>query len=112
MTACSPSSPPTAWSTRRSTARCPRPSSTATLFEDTASADLTFHGAADGRTADGKPLAIWYFRFDWTLRSGGEVIGADMVDISELDGAGKIASLTIVYDTHDARPVFRAATGR
>lgn len=84
----------------------------AKLFEDTAGADLTLLGTADGRTVRGAPLAIWYFRFDWTLRSGADVIGADMVDLAELDGDGRIASLTIVYDTHDARPVFAKATGR
>lgn len=81
------------------------------MLGDTARAELGLLGAANGSTPDGTPLAIWFFRFDWTLASGGDVIGADMVDIAQLDDEGRIADLTIVYDTHDARPVFRSATG-
>lgn len=79
-----------------------------TMLGDTAKAELTLLGAANGSTVDGTPLAIWYFRFDWTLASGSDVIGADMVDLAELDDEGRIVSLTIVYDTHEARPVFNA----
>lgn len=82
------------------------------MLSDTARADLTLLGSASGWTTDGRDLAMWFFRFDWTLSGGADVIGADMVDIAELDTHGRIAALTIVYDTAAGRPTFEAATGR
>jgi len=47
--------------------------------------------------------AAAHFRYDWTLRDG-KVVTFDCVDLFAFDPAtGRIASLTIVYDTHPIR---------
>lgn len=81
------------------------------LFSDTAESRLTLRGVMQGRTIDGKPLASVWFSFDWLLSSGRQV-HFDVVDLLELAADQRIASLRIVYDTADIRPVFERETGR
>lgn len=60
------------------------------IFEDSESGDL----------------AIW-FRYDWGLDNGERVV-FEGVDVFELDEAGKIKKLTIIYDTVNTRQVVEA----
>jgi hypothetical protein len=44
-----------------------------------------------------------YFRYDWTLKDG-KVVTFTCVDVFEFqDGSERIASMSIVYDTHPLR---------
>ena len=43
-----------------------------------------------------------YFRYDWTLKDG-KVVTFTCVDVFEFAGSERIASMTIVYDTHPLR---------
>ena len=43
-----------------------------------------------------------YFRYDWTLKDG-KVVTFTCVDVFEFAGSDRIASMTIVYDTHPLR---------
>jgi ketosteroid isomerase-like protein len=79
------------------------------MLGDTARAELELLGAAAGATVGGGRLAIWHSRFDWALAGGGDIVGADMVHVAELDADGRITVFTIVYDTAAARPVWTAA---
>jgi SnoaL-like domain len=81
------------------------------LFADTAAADLTLLATLHGRTVDGTPTVAFWFRFDWRLASGTEV-PFEVVDVAELDAAGRITVLHIVYDTAGVRPAFQAASTR
>lgn len=64
--------------------------------------DIFSHPTHSGRAAA-------HFRYTWTLSSGA-VTELDCVDLFETSAAdGKITQLTIIYDTHDARPKFERA---
>jgi hypothetical protein len=78
----------------------------AALFADTSQSELTMLGVLDGTTPDGAPLIALWFHFDWTLKSG-EPAPFDAVDVLELDAAGKIISLHIIYDTARVCAAFR-----
>jgi ketosteroid isomerase-like protein len=81
------------------------------LFADTASADLTLLGTMRGTSVAGRQLVSFLFHFDWTL-PGGTPAPFDVVDVAELDDAGRITSLRIVYDTVAVRPAFETDTGQ
>lgn len=81
------------------------------LFADTGSADLTLLGTMRGTSVDGRALLSFLFHFDWVLPNG-TAAPFDVVDVAELDDAGQITSIRIVYDTVSVRPAFEAATGK
>ncbi|MGE3192861.1 MAG: nuclear transport factor 2 family protein [Microbacteriaceae bacterium] len=80
------------------------------LFADTGSSVLTLLGTMQGTSVDGAALLSFLFHFDWTLADG-TLAPFDVVDVAELDDAGLISSLRIVYDTVRVRPAFEASTG-
>ncbi|MEU2835405.1 nuclear transport factor 2 family protein [Streptomyces lavendulae] len=80
------------------------------LFADTSRASLTLLGVAEGQTRQGAALISFWFHFDWRLPSGAAA-PFDVVDLAELTDDGRIATLRIVYDTVDVRPVFERETG-
>jgi len=80
------------------------------LFADTGSATLTLLGTMRGTSVEGRALLSFLFHFDWQLPNG-TAAPFDVVDIAELDDAGLIADIRIVYDTVDVRPAFEADTG-
>jgi hypothetical protein len=73
------------------------------LFADTRAATLTLRA-----TLGGPGLVAFWFDFDWTLADGTPA-PFEVVDIAELDGAGRIRALHIIYDTVRVRPAFEAA---
>lgn len=79
------------------------------LFADTDRPVLTPLGTATA--ADGAALVTSWFRFEWTLASGTGT-AFDVVDLAQLDDAGRIMELRIGYDTVDVRPAQEATTGR
>jgi hypothetical protein len=81
------------------------------LFADTGAAHLTLLGTMHGASTAGRPLVSFLFHFDWTLADG-TAAPFDVVDVAELDDAGRITSLRIVYDTVSVRPAFEKATGQ
>jgi len=82
-----------------------------TLFADTSSAEVTLLGTMRGTSVEGRALLSFLFHFDWVL-PGGTAAPFDVVDVAELDDAGLISSIRIVYDTVDVRPAFEADTGK
>ena len=50
----------------------------------------------------GKPRAIGYFRYDWTLADGTKV-QFDAADVFDFNTKGEIIRMTILYDTHPLR---------
>lgn len=81
------------------------------LFADTGAATLTPLGSMRGESASGSTLVSFLFHFDWVL-PGGTRAPFDVVDVAELDDAGLITSLRIIYDTVHVRPAFEADTGK
>ena len=81
------------------------------LFADTGAAELTLLGTMHGDSAGGRPLVSFLFHFDWTLPNGTSA-PFDVVDVAELDDAGLISSIRIIYDTVSVRPAFEADTGK
>jgi hypothetical protein len=81
------------------------------LFGDTRQSRLTLLGVTDGAAADGTRLVTIWFRFDWELPSGRQVV-FDVVDVLELAAGELITALRIIYDTADVRPAFEAETDR
>lgn len=53
-------------------------------------------------SAEGHPRAVGYFNYDWTLKDG-SVILFDAADVFDFDADGRIAKLTILYDTYPIR---------
>jgi SnoaL-like protein len=76
------------------------------LFADTRAATLTLRA-----TLRGPGLVAFWFDFDWTLADG-RPAPFEAVDIAELDDAGRIRALHIIYDTVRVRPAFEAAAER
>lgn len=74
------------------------------LFADTADATLRLRAVMHAPGAG--PVAFW-FDFDWTLADGTPA-PFTAVDVVELDEAGRIRALHIVYDTFRVRPAFEA----
>jgi hypothetical protein len=70
------------------------------LFADTSASILRLRrilrSAQDG---GGEETIAFWFDFDWTLADGTPA-PFTVVDVAELDGAGLIKHLHIVYDTH------------
>jgi len=81
------------------------------LFMDTGAATLTPLGSMRGESRSGRPMVSFLFHFDWVL-PGGTRAPFDVVDVAELDDAGLITSLRIIYDTVHVRPAFEADTGK
>lgn len=69
------------------------------LFADTSRSVLTLRRTLV--SADAASVAFW-FDFDWTLADGTPA-PFTVVDVAELDEAGSIRDLHIVYDTHPLR---------
>jgi ketosteroid isomerase-like protein len=80
------------------------------LFADTSRSELTLLGVTEGTSREGAPLVCFWFHFDWRLPSG-VAAPFDVVDVAEMAEDGRIATLRIIYDTVDVRPVFEAETG-
>lgn len=55
-------------------------------------------------SAEGYPRAVGYFNYDWTLKDGSEIT-FDAADVFDFDADGRIAKMTILYDTHPIRDV-------
>jgi len=53
-------------------------------------------------SAQGQPRAVGYFNYDWTLKDG-TVIQFDAADVFDFDADGRIAKMTILYDTYPIR---------
>lgn len=53
-------------------------------------------------SADGQPRAAGYFNYDWTLTNG-TIIQFDAADVFDFAADGKIAKMTILYDTYPIR---------
>ena len=81
------------------------------LFADTGAASLTLLGTMTGESVAGRRLVSFLFHFDWTLPNGTSA-PFDVVDVAELDDAGLISSIRIIYDTVSVRPAFEADTGK
>jgi hypothetical protein len=81
------------------------------LFADTGAADLTLLGTMRGTSSEGRELLSFLFHFAWTLPDG-TAAPFDVVDVAELDAAGQIVSLRVIYDTVDVRPAWERATRR
>jgi len=80
------------------------------LFKDTGRARIGMKGVTRGTQVDGRPLITIWFQFDWTLPSG-QPANFECVDVLEVDNAGQIAELHIIYDTVTARPAYEAEHG-
>jgi hypothetical protein len=81
------------------------------LFADTESAVLTSRSTMRGTDREGRRTLGFRFHFDWRL-SDGSAAPFDVVDIATLDDSGRIAELTIIYDTHFLRAAFESASGK
>ena len=77
------------------------------LFADTASSRLTLRTTMTGST-EGRTIVSFWFDFDWIL-STGKPAPFTVVDVAELNEAGLVERLHIVYDTHPIRDAFNAA---
>lgn len=77
------------------------------LFQDTASSRLTLKSVLEG-DIDGAPVVAFWFDFDWTLADGTPA-PFTVMDVAELDAAGRITELHIIYDTAPIRQRFDAA---
>lgn len=75
------------------------------LFADTAESDLTLRTTMTG-SLDGRPVVSFWFDFNWRLATG-EPAPFTVVDVAELDHAGLIRRLHIVYDTAPIQEAFR-----
>ena len=53
-------------------------------------------------SAQGAPRAIGYFIYHWQLKDG-SVVHFNCADVFDFDAQGRIARMTIVYDTHPVR---------
>ena len=53
-------------------------------------------------SAQGQPRAVGYFNYDWTLNDG-TVVQFNAADVFDFTAEGKIARLTILYDTFPIR---------
>lgn len=82
------------------------------LFQDTSSSRLTLKTILEG-DIDGAPVvAFWFdFDFDWTLADGTPA-PFTVMDVAELDAAGRITELHIIYDTAPIRQRFDDARER
>ncbi|WP_248239456.1 nuclear transport factor 2 family protein [Microbacterium kunmingense] len=76
------------------------------LFADTEQSRLTLRSVMTGKR-DGRDILSFWFDFDWVLASG-EPAPFTVVDVAELDDAGLIERLHIVYDTAPIRGAFDA----
>ena len=74
------------------------------LFADTGQSRLTLRTTMEGQLG-GLPVVSFWFDFDWTLANG-EPAPFTVVDVAELDAAGLITTLHIVYDTAPIRQAF------
>jgi len=72
------------------------------LARETRASELTPQGIY--LHADDPLAAALAFHYRWTLRDGRQV-AFECVDLFRFDEAYRIASLTIVYDTHAVRPL-------
>ena len=77
------------------------------LFADTASSRLTLRTTMTGST-EGRTIVSFWFDFDWIL-STGKPAPFTVVDVAELNEAGLVERLHIVYDTHPIRDAFNNA---
>lgn len=80
------------------------------LFRDTASSRLTHRATMTGRGPKGDVVSFW-FDFDWTLADGTPA-PFTVVDVVELDAAGRIERLHIIYDTAPLRSDFTRVNTR
>jgi hypothetical protein len=71
------------------------------LVESSSATKLTVHDILV--SAEGRPLAIGYFLYDWWLKDGSKISFecADVFTFNPL--TGKIVSMVILYDTHPIR---------
>jgi len=53
-------------------------------------------------SAQGAPRVIGYFIYHWQLKDG-SMVHFDCADVFDFDAEGRIARMTIVYDTHPVR---------
>lgn len=53
-------------------------------------------------SARNAPRAVGYFVYHWQLKDGG-MVHFNCADIFDFDAQGRIACMTIVYDTHPVR---------
>ncbi|MEJ2171754.1 MAG: nuclear transport factor 2 family protein [Woeseiaceae bacterium] len=53
-------------------------------------------------SAQGQPRAVGYFNYDWTMTDG-TAIQFDAADVFDFASDGRIAKMTILYDTYPVR---------
>jgi hypothetical protein len=70
------------------------------VFESSSQSDITVYDILE--SVRGERRAVGYFHYSWTLHDGTKV-DFDCADVFEFDGAEKIASLIILYDTYPIR---------
>ncbi len=72
------------------------------LFKDTNQSQLTWK---DTLINNSNRSGCIFFEYSWTLASG-ETVRFDVIDYVQLDDAGQIKFLQIVYDTVQSRPAW------
>jgi hypothetical protein len=77
----------------------------AKLFADTRRSDITLLNVFDS-TENNYTTAV-HFKYHWIL-SDGTPTHFECVDVFKFDETGKIADMTIIYDTAKLRPAFEA----
>jgi hypothetical protein len=70
------------------------------VLDSSAKSDIKVYDILE--SVKGERRAAGYFHYRWTLRDGTKA-DFDCADVFEFDGAGKIASLIILYDTYPIR---------
>lgn len=73
------------------------------LFQDTQSSTLTLINIFQGQ---GENTAAAQFRYDWQMAKG-QNTSFEVIDVFQFDDQGFIQELKIIYDTHQARPLWQ-----
>lgn len=91
---------PDAWVLSPFLGRVPAASFFPQVVAASSSTRLTVHDVL--LSAEGHPRAVGYFRYDWGLADGQQV-SFECADVFDFAADGRIAMLTILYDTHPIR---------
>jgi len=73
------------------------------LFKDTSKSKITLMNIFK---SENPLIAAGYFHYNWILKNG-TLTSFECVDIFRFNKNGKIAELTIIYDTAKIRPFFK-----
>lgn len=75
------------------------------LFADTRQSDITLLNIFD--STENNYTAAVHFKYHWILADGTPT-HFECVDVFKFDETGKVADMTIIYDTAKLRPAFEA----